>query len=143
MRRRVLHWIGWNLGFSLLPLLAIAVLAYLEPAPGRSVRAFLGSADVALVAVGWLGASMGELRDTRMRWSGRRDVVAFVLVVLITVNATVFGASYRARTNGAVVPGGPGASRRSTTAAVTDLVLAGILSTIAVAIGTSKERRRP
>lgn len=67
MRRRLLHWIGWNLGFSLLPLLAIALLAYLEPAKGRSVRAFLGSPD-----------------DTRTRWCGRRDLVTFGVVFVIS-----------------------------------------------------------
>lgn len=142
MRRRVLHWIGWTLGFSLLPLLAIAVTGYADPAPGRSVSAFLATGDIALTAVAWLAASMSEMRDTRAEWSAGREALGFLAVFLIVLNAAVFGVLYGDRTRGTATPTGTRASRRIVVAGVTDVVLAGILSTAAVAVGTSKERER-
>lgn len=140
MARRVAHWIGWTLAFSLMPLLGIAVVAYLRPAPGRSVAAVLATGDVALTAVAWLASAVAELRDTRPRWESWRAALTGFAVFGIALNAFGFGAIYTDRTRGDVGPGGVDASRATVQVAVWDLIISGVASTFAVAVGTPEER---
>jgi hypothetical protein len=130
LTRRVCYWIGYTLIMGgVIPLTVAFLFAGQAAQEAPALTAIFGTGEAYLVVIAWIAVGIAELRDAPEARKVAAGFCQWTSFVFLLLTALSYG-----YTHGRVAS--PESSQAVTVSSLIALCVSGILSTLAVAVGT-------